>query len=402
MKKRFDEQKTTLFTSESVTEGHPDKLADRIADSILDAIIADDPDARVAAEVLVCTGLAIVTGQVTTSTYADIPHITRQAINSVGYTRMKYGFDGDTVGVMVSIDEQSPDIALGVDRSAEAKRGEEKNSLLSLGAGDQGIMFGYACQETEVGMPMPIYLAHRLAQRLAFVRKQKILEWLRPDGKTQVCVRYEGRRPVAVDTLLLSAQHAPSVTQTEIKDGILEEVIQKVVPAHLLHKKTQYLVNPTGRFERGGPTADTGLSGRKIIVDTYGGYCPHGGGSFSGKDPTKVDRSASYFARYIAKNFVAAGYVSECEVQLSYAIGVAQPTSFYLETFGTHKVAPEKLTKLFHNHFDARPGAIIRDLKLRRPIYTPLSAYGHFGRDDLNLSWEATDKAEALLEDVPL
>ncbi|MGH8103527.1 MAG: methionine adenosyltransferase [bacterium] len=402
MKQRFHEQKTTLFTSESVTEGHPDKLADRIADSILDAIIADDADARVAVEVLVCTGTAIVTGQVTTSTYADIPKITREAINSVGYTRMKYGFDGDTVGVFVSFDEQSPNIALGVDRSAEAKRGEVKNSILALGAGDQGIMFGYACRETEVYMPMPAYLAHKLAQRLAFARKQKVLDWLRPDGKTQVCVRYDGRRPVAVDTVLVSAQHAPSASQTDIRDGIIEEVVKKVVPNELLHKKTSYLVNPTGRFEHGGPTADTGLSGRKIIVDTYGGYCRHGGGSFSGKDPTKVDRSASYFARYIAKNLVAAGYVDECEVQLSYAIGVAQPTSFHLETFGTHKVDPKKLVKLYHDHFDARPGAIIRDLKLRRPIYTPLSAYGHFGREELNLPWESTEKVDALLEDLPL
>ncbi len=397
-------QASYLFTSESVTEGHPDKLADRIADTILDTILMDDPPARVAVEVLVSTGLVIVAGQITTKTYVDIPGITRRTINSVGYTRAKYGFDGDNVGVMVSIEEQSRDIARGVDKSLEARTHPEEltNDLLALGAGDQGIMFGYACLETEMLMPMPIYLAHKLARRLAFVRKEKILDFLRPDGKTQVTVRYEHGKPVSVEHVLISAQHSPEVSPTKLKEGILEEVVRKTIPAEMLHSHTQFLVNPTGRFVQGGPSADTGLSGRKIIVDTYGGYCRHGGGSFSGKDPTKVDRSASYYARYIAKNLVSAGYCQECEVQISYAIGVAKPTSIHIEAFGTHRLPMERIQKLVNDHFDPRPGAIIRELNLRQPIYTPLSAYGHFGRDDLDLPWESTDKAEELLEDCPL
>jgi len=397
-------QSSYYFTSESVTEGHPDKLADRIADAILDAILADDPPARVAVEVLVNTGLVIVAGQITTKTYVDIPGITRKTINSVGYTRAKFGFDGDNVGVMVSIEEQSRDIARGVDKSLEARSHPEEltDDLLALGAGDQGIMFGYACLETEVLMPMPIYLAHKLARRLAFVRKEKILDFLRPDGKTQVTVRYEHGKPVSVEHVLISAQHAPEVSPTKLKEGILEEVVRKTIPPEMLHSQTQFLVNPTGRFVQGGPSADTGLSGRKIIVDTYGGYCRHGGGSFSGKDPTKVDRSGSYYARYIAKNLVSAGYCQECEVQISYAIGVAKPTSIHIETFGTHRIPVERIQKLVGDHFDPRPGAIIRELNLRQPIYAPLSAYGHFGRDDLDLPWESTNKVEELLEDCPL
>lgn len=393
-----------VFTSESVTEGHPDKLADRIADAILDDIIRQDPDGRVAVEVLVATGLVMVTGQITTSAYSDIPRIAREAIKSVGYTRAKFGFDGDTVGVLSAIDEQSPDIARGVDKSLETREGftEAEDPLLSLGAGDQGIMFGFACRESENYMPMPITLAHGLCKRLAIVRKEHILPFLRPDGKSQVTVRYASGKPVHVDTVLMSCQHAPNVSPTELKDGVIETVIKKIIPPELLDGDTRILINPTGRFEIGGPQADTGLSGRKIIVDTYGGYCRHGGGSFSGKDPTKVDRSGSYYCRYIAKHLVAAGYCDEVEVQLSYAIGVAHPTSFDLETFGTHKVPLEKLVDLVRRHFDARPGCVIRELDLRRPIYTPLSAYGHFGRDDLDLPWERLDRVQELLDDLPL
>ncbi|MHA2620161.1 MAG: methionine adenosyltransferase [bacterium JZ-2024 1] len=393
-----------VFTSESVTEGHPDKLSDRIADAILDDIIAQDSSARVAVEVLVATGLVICTGQITTSAYSEIPKIAREAINSVGYTRAKYGFDGATVGVLTAIDEQSPDIARGVDRALEAREKGDvfDDPLLMLGAGDQGIMFGYACRESETYMPLPISLAHALCKRLAVARKERLLAFLRPDGKSQVSVRYANGKPVHIDTILVSCQHSPDVSQTEIKDGVLEVVIKKVIPQDLMDRNTRVLINPTGRFEIGGPQADTGLSGRKIIVDTYGGYCRHGGGSFSGKDPTKVDRSGSYYCRYIAKHLVAAGYCDEVEVQLSYAIGVAEPTSFDLETFGTHKVPLQKLVNLVRRHFDARPGSIIRQLDLRRPIYTPLSAYGHFGRDDLDLSWERLDRVNELLDDLPL
>jgi S-adenosylmethionine synthetase len=393
-----------LFTSESVTEGHPDKLADRIADSVLDDIIGQDPAARVAVEVLVATGLVLCTGQISTRAYSDIPRIARAAINSVGYTRAKFGFDGDTVGVLTAIDEQSPDIARGVDTALEAREGgeESQDPLLSLGAGDQGIMFGYACRESETYMPLPAALAHGLCKRLAVARKERFLPFLRPDGKSQVTIRYASGRPVHIDTVLVSCQHSSDASQSDIKDGVLEAVIRKVIPREMMDGKTRVLVNPTGRFEVGGPQADSGLSGRKIIVDTYGGYCRHGGGSFSGKDPTKVDRSGSYYCRYIAKHLVAAGYCDEVEVQLSYAIGVAHPTSFDLETFGTHKVPLDKLVDLVRRHFDARPGSIIRELDLRRPIYTPLSAYGHFGRDDLDLSWERLDRVQQLLEDLPL
>lgn len=397
-------RKDYLFTSESVTEGHPDKLADRIADAILDEIIAQDPEARVAVEVLVATGLVLCTGQISTRAYADIPRIARATIKSVGYTRAKYGFDGDTVGVLTAIDEQSPDIARGVNAALETREGAQKvdDPLLALGAGDQGIMFGYACRETEAYMPYPISLAHGLCRRLALVRKERLLPFLRPDGKAQVTIRYASGKPVHADTILVSCQHSPDVSQTEIKDGVIETVIKKVIPDGLWDKNTRILINPTGRFEIGGPQADSGLSGRKIIVDTYGGYCRHGGGSFSGKDPTKVDRSGSYYCRYIAKHLVAAGYCDEVEVQLSYAIGVATPTSLDIETFGTHKVPLEKLVDLVRRHFDARPGSIIRQLDLRRPIYTPLSAYGHFGREDLDLSWERLDRVNSLLEDLPL
>ncbi len=393
------------FTAESVTEGHPDKLADRIADAILDAILQDDPEARVAVEVLVATGLVLVAGQITTKTYVDIPTVSREAIRTVGYTRAKFGFDADNVAVLVTIDPQSEDIKIGVDAAQEYRHVPETELRFpeeKLGAGDQGVMFGYGCRETETDMRLPITLAHRLAKRLAHVRKQKILPWLRPDGKTQVTVRYENGKPVEVTKVLISAQHAPDVSNVEIRDGIIEEVIKKIIPPELLSRETEFLVNPTGRFIKGGPSADTGLSGRKIIVDTYGGYCRHGGGSFSGKDPTKVDRSANYYARYIAKNLVAAGYVDEVEVQLSYAIGRARPLSFELETFGTHKVDPQKLLALVQEHFQATPGAMIRELNLRQVRYTPLSAYGHFGREDLDLPWEQLDRTQELLDDLPL
>ncbi len=385
-----------LFTSESVTEGHPDKVSDQISDAILDAIMADDPQGRVAAETLVTTGLVLVSGEITTQCYADIPLIARDTVKKIGYTRAKYGFDGDTCSVLTSIDEQSPDIALGVNKSWEIKSGEEKEEIYNTtGAGDQGIIFGFACNETPELMPLPIALAHKLALRLAQVRKEKIVDYLRPDGKSQVTVEYRDGKPSRVSAIVLAAQHSDEVSLTRLREELVDVVIKEIVPPELLDG-TKYYINATGRFVVGGPLGDTGLTGRKIIVDTYGGYSRHGGGCFSGKDPTKVDRSASYMARYVAKNVVAAGLADKCELELAYAIGVARPLSVYVETFGTEKIAVEKIEQLIQDNFDLRPAAIIDNLKLRRPIYNQIAAYGHFGREDLDLPWEETDKVEIL------
>ena len=384
-----------LFTSESVTEGHPDKICDQISDAVLDAILEQDPDGRVACETVVSTGLVHIMGEISTSCYVDIPKITREVIRSIGYDRAKYGFDCDTCGIITNIDEQSGDIALGVDRSLENKQGETDE--LQNGAGDQGMMFGYACRETAELMPLPISLAHALARRLAEVRKSGLVSYLRPDGKTQVSVEYdEARRPVRVDTVVLSTQHAPEATLEMIRRDMLEYVIRPVIPAELLDERTKYYINPTGRFVIGGPQGDSGLTGRKIIVDTYGGSAPHGGGAFSGKDPTKVDRSAAYAARWVAKTVVAAGLADRCQVQLAYAIGVAHPVSVLVETFGTGMVGDALLAEAIQKVFDLRPTAIIRDLELRRPIYRPLAAYGHMGREDLGVKWEDTSRAAAL------
>ena len=384
-----------LFTSESVTEGHPDKICDQISDAVLDAILEQDPDGRVACETVVSTGLVHIMGEISTSCYVDIPKITREVIRSIGYDRAKYGFDCDTCGIITNIDEQSGDIALGVDRSLENRQGETDE--LQNGAGDQGMMFGYACRETAELMPLPISLAHALARRLAEVRKSGLISYLRPDGKTQVSVEYdEARRPVRVDTVVLSTQHAPEATLEMIRRDMLEYVIRPVIPAELLDERTKYYINPTGRFVIGGPQGDSGLTGRKIIVDTYGGSAPHGGGAFSGKDPTKVDRSAAYAARWVAKTVVAAGLADRCQVQLAYAIGVARPVSVLVETFGTGVVSDEELEAAVNKVFDLRPTAIIRDLDLRRPIYRPLAAYGHMGREDLGVRWENTDRVQAL------
>ncbi|ADD01771.1 S-adenosylmethionine synthetase [Thermoanaerobacter italicus Ab9] len=386
-----------LFTSESVTEGHPDKICDQISDAILDEILKKDPYARVACETAVTTGLVLVMGEITTECYVDIPKVVRKVIEEIGYTRAKYGFDADTCAVITSIDEQSPDIALGVDKALEAKRGELSDSEIeAIGAGDQGLMFGFACDETEELMPMPIMLAHKLARRLAEVRKNGTLSYLRPDGKTQVTVEYEDDRPVRVDSVVVSAQHAPDIDYKTIERDIIEHVIKVIIPENMLDDKTKIFVNPTGRFVIGGPQGDSGLTGRKIIVDTYGGYARHGGGAFSGKDPTKVDRSASYAARYVAKNIVAAGLAKKCEVQLAYAIGVATPLEIGVDTFGTGKIPDEKISEIVKQVFDLRPAAIIRDLDLRRPIYRQVAAYGHFGRHDLDLPWEKTDKVDIL------
>lgn len=391
----------TLFTSESVTEGHPDKVADQISDAILDSILDKDPQARVACETFVTTGLVLVGGEITTDCYVDIPKVVRSTILDIGYTRAKFGFDGDTCAVLTAIDEQSPDIAQGVNKALEARSGEISDEELNqIGAGDQGMMFGFATNETPELMPMPVSLAHKLSRRLAEVRKNGELDYLRPDGKTQVTVEYQDGKPVRVDTVVVSTQHHPEVDQETIHRDIISKVVLPVLPKELVDENIRYFINPTGKFVIGGPHGDAGLTGRKIIVDTYGGYARHGGGAFSGKDPTKVDRSAAYAARYVAKNIVAAGLADKCEIQLAYAIGVAKPVSIMIDTFGTGKLAEERLVELVQKHFDLRPGAIIRDLDLRRPIYRQVSAYGHFGRQDLNLPWERTDKAEALRAEV--
>ena len=385
-----------LFTSESVTEGHPDKMCDQISDAILDEILKNDPNARVACETTVTTGLVLVAGEITTSIYVDIPAIVRKTIREIGYTRAKYGFDADTCAVLTAIDEQSPDIARGVDVALEAREGKMEVEE-AIGAGDQGLMFGYACNETEELMPLPIFLAHRLAKRLADVRKNGTVNYLRPDGKTQVTVEYdENDRPVRVDTIVVSTQHHEDVTNDEIKRDIIEHVIKPIVPDYLLDDETKYFINPSGRFVIGGPQGDAGLTGRKIIVDTYGGYARHGGGAFSGKDPTKVDRSAAYAARYVAKNIVAAELAEKCEVQLAYAIGVAEPVSISINTFGTGKVKEELLVQVVRKIFDLSPAGIIKMLNLKQPIYRQVASYGHFGRNDLSLPWENIDKVEKI------
>ncbi len=382
-----------FYTSESVTEGHPDKMCDQISDAVLDAIIADDPDARVACETATTTGLVAVMGEITTSTYVDIPSIVRNTVRDIGYTRAKFGFDADTCGVIVSIKEQSPDIALGVDRALEAKRGEMSDAQIeAIGAGDQGMMIGFACNESENYMPLTIDLAHQLCRRLAAVRKDGTLNYLRPDGKSQVTVEYAYGKPVRVDTVVVSTQHSPEVDHDQIEADIIEHVVKPIVPEQYLDKATKFFINPTGRFVVGGPAGDSGLTGRKIIVDTYGGIARHGGGAFSGKDPTKVDRSAAYMIRYVAKNLVAAGVADRLEVQVSYAIGVARPLSVAVESFGTGKISDQAIADIVHDCFDLRPAAIIRDLDLRRPIYKATAAYGHFGRTDIDAPWEKLDR----------
>ena len=392
-----------FFTSESVTEGHPDKLCDQISDAVLDAIFKDDPNARVACESSVTTGMVLVFGEITTDTYVDLNALVRDVVLDIGYTRAKFGFDGETCGVLVSIKEQSTDIALGVDKALEAKRGEMSEAEIeAIGAGDQGMMVGFACTETPELMPMPIMLAHKLCRRLSQVRRDETLPYLRPDGKSQVTVEYEYGKPKRVDTVVVSAQHSPDVSQDKIREDIINRVIKYVVPNGMLDANTKIYVNPTGRFVTGGPKGDAGLTGRKIIVDTYGGMASHGGGCFSGKDPTKVDRSGAYYARYVAKNIVAAGLADRVELQVSYAIGVARPLSLAVETFGTGKVPDDKIVELIDRHFDFRPAAIIRDLDLRRPIYRATAAYGHFGRTDIDAPWERTDKADLLRREAGL
>jgi S-adenosylmethionine synthetase len=383
-----------LFTSESVTEGHPDKVCDQISDAVLDAILAQDPNARVACETAVTTGMVLVMGEITTDCYVDIPKVVRNKVREIGYTSAHYGFDAETCAVLVSIDEQSSDIAMGVDEALEVRMGEEDDE--GTGAGDQGMMIGFACDETEELMPLPISLAHKLAKKLADVRKSGLLKYLRPDGKSQVTIEYIDDQPVRVDTIVISTQHDEEVTQAQIKEDLIREVVHAVVPEALLDDKTKFFINPTGRFVIGGPQGDSGLTGRKIIVDTYGGYASHGGGAFSGKDPTKVDRSAAYAARYVAKNIVAAGIAKKCEIELAYAIGVAHPVSIYVNSHGTGVITDEAITALIEAHFDLRPAAIIKSLGLRRPIYAQTAAYGHFGRTDIDVPWEKLDKVAML------
>jgi S-adenosylmethionine synthetase len=396
-----NKMKKWLFTSESVTEGHPDKVCDQISDAVLDAILAKDPMARVACETMVSTGLVLVAGEITTNCYVDIPKIVRNTIEEIGYTRAKFGFDADTCAVLTAINEQSPDIALGVNKALE-HREDSDDMMDEIGAGDQGMMFGFACNETDELMPMPISLAHKLAKKLADVRKDGTLGYLRPDGKTQVTIEYHDNKPARIENIVVSTQHSPDVELETIRKDIIEHVISKIIPKEMIDANTIYYVNPTGRFVIGGPMGDAGLTGRKIIVDTYGGYGRHGGGAFSGKDATKVDRSAAYAARYVAKNIVAAGLADKCEIGLAYAIGVAKPLSIYVETFGTGKVSDDEIEKLINKHFDLRPAAIIKNLDLRKPIYRNLAAYGHFGRSDLDLTWERTDKADVLRKEAGL
>ncbi len=392
-----------FFTSESVSEGHPDKMCDQISDAILDAILEQDPAARVACETATSTGLILVIGEITTTAYVDIEKIVRETIREIGYTRAKFGFDADTCAVMVSIKEQSADIAQGVDKALEAREGDMTDEEIeAIGAGDQGMMIGFACNETPEYMPLTVSLSHKLVQRLAQARKSEEIEWLRPDAKSQVTVEYAQGKPVRVDTVVISTQHSPDVSQEEIRSTVINKVIKQIIPADLVDEKTRFFVNPTGRFVVGGPLGDAGLTGRKIIVDTYGGVARHGGGAFSGKDGTKVDRSAAYMARYISKNVVAAGLADRFELQLSYAIGVAEPTSLAVETFGTGKISDEAIEAVIRKNFDMRPAAIIRDLELRRPIFKQVAAYGHFGREDVNVPWERTDKVDALRADAGL
>ncbi|HHC9131095.1 TPA: methionine adenosyltransferase [Staphylococcus aureus] len=390
-----------LFTSESVTEGHPDKIADQVSDAILDAILKDDPNARVACETTVTTGMALIAGEISTPTYVDIPKVVRETIKEIGYTRAKYGYDYETMAILTAIDEQSPDIAQGVDKALEYRDKDSEEEIEATGAGDQGLMFGYATNETETYMPLAIYLSHQLAKRLSDVRKDGTLNYLRPDGKVQVTVEYdENDNPVRIDTIVVSTQHADDVTLEQIQEDIKAHVIYPTVPENLINEQTKFYINPTGRFVIGGPQGDAGLTGRKIIVDTYGGYARHGGGCFSGKDPTKVDRSAAYAARYVAKNIVAAGLADQCEVQLAYAIGVAEPVSIAIDTFGTGKVSEGQLVEAVRKHFDLRPAGIIKMLDLKQPIYKQTAAYGHFGRTDVLFPWEKLDKVEELKDAV--
>lgn len=392
-----------LFTSESVTEGHPDKIADQVSDAILDAILKDDPNARVACETTVTTGMALIAGEISTTTYVDIPKVVRETIKEIGYTRAKYGYDYETMAILTAIDEQSPDIAQGVDKALEYRDKDSEEEIEATGAGDQGLMFGYATNETETYMPLAIYLSHQLAKRLSDVRKDGTLSYLRPDGKVQVTVEYdENDNPVRIDTIVVSTQHAENVTLEQIQEDIKAYVIYPTVPENLINEQTKFYINPTGRFVIGGPQGDAGLTGRKIIVDTYGGYARHGGGCFSGKDPTKVDRSAAYAARYVAKNIVAAGLADQCEVQLAYAIGVAEPVSIAIDTFGTGKVSESQLVEAVRKHFDLRPAGIIKMLDLKQPIYKQTAAYGHFGRTDVLFPWEKLDKVEELKDAVKL